>query len=440
MLGFRTFITSLKQISQNRADYFFLFYHFLMFSGRIRQLNISSDTNLVIYLFITVLYSLVMRRLRINVQLSYIIIIFFIISLPSLFLFDYSIVPYIGFIIRLIIAYLIVNYFRSSFIKYFENLMFILAYISIPLYLIQILFPQFYNIFTPFTQMILPDVYANSASSSEFQYLLVFGVNGWATLRNSGMFSEPSVYASMLAWAMIINLSINKYRTNPHFVVLFITSITLFSIGMIIYLIPISLVYIINNFKKRYLLNLLKAVIIVSVFFLVFMKTDLFVKQYEMISRKIQMEEQNREMLEKEILGRHDVSRVTGALVNLEFFLHWPFGYGFYRSETGYYKYLGVSPNGLATQLSNWGIAFILILLTSAYRFSKILQLHSHNKSIYNFILVMIIFIFPISGTSLSNEPLYLSILLWPILVYKEYMHLKFESFYLKTNFEPKRS
>lgn len=419
MLGTKTFINSLKQIFQDRADYFFLFYHFLMFSGRIRQLNISNDANLVIYLLVTLFYSLLMKKLKIGKQLFYIVLVFLLISIPSLLFFGYSLQTLLGFIIRLTIGYLIISYFKEKFILYFHNLMFVLAYISIPLYLVQVFYLQFYEIFTPFTEAIIPTFYLDR--SDDFQYLLVFGINGWATLRNSGMFSEPSVYASMLAWAMIINLNNNKYRYNTILAVFFLASLSLFSLGMMIYLIPISILFIIHNIKKKYLFSLVRIFLILIIFIPLLMRTSLFTENYEMMSRKIQLEKTNRELVEEGSLDSKQVSRVTGFKNNMEYFLSWPFGYGFFRSGSDSFMYLGASPNGFATQLVNWGIAFIIVVTISAIRFSRILQFYSQKGSTIALIFVSVGFILPISGTSLTNEPLYLSILLWPILIFRSY-------------------
>jgi hypothetical protein len=421
MLGFKTFISSIRQILNNKTDYIFLFYHFLIFPGQIRQINIGNNTNLVIYLIVTAAYYFAIKKTNLHKRIFIIISIFILMAVPSIMVFGYPFETLIGFILRIIIAYFIIDYFKSKFIVYFENLMFVLAYISIPLFIIQIIYPQFYNIFTPFSQLVLPSIYLDTFGNT-FQYILIYGINGWGSFRNSGMFGEPSVYASMLAWAIIINLNIHSFQDNTKLVVFFLTSITLFSLGMFIYLIPIILIYIINNVRLKFVFYLIRVVVVIIILVPFLYRSPIIKNNIEMMSKKIQSEETNKRLIENSTLDIEQVSRFTGFVKNLEYFAKWPFGYGFFRSGSGEYKYLGSSPNSISVQIVNWGLAFIYILLLSAYRFSKILQTLSLKKNQITMFLTMIIFILPISGTSMENSPLYLAFLLWPILIYREFI------------------
>jgi len=200
MLGTRVFKESLKQIWLHKVDYLFLFFQLLFFSRLIRFT--FTDSYLVMHLVITLLFVLFSGRLKKVMNLVWIILVFGFISIFPIFIFGFSATLYGGYAMRLIIAFLIAIYFGNKFLIYFENIVYVLAFISLPLFLLQVTIPEAFRVFDGLTRLILQHEGIGTGSS----YFFIFFLNGSAQLRNSGFLSEPSLYGIILAWASLINI------------------------------------------------------------------------------------------------------------------------------------------------------------------------------------------------------------------------------------------
>ena len=114
--------------------------------------------------------------------------------------------------------------------------------------------------------------------------MFFFLVNSWGQYRNSGFMWEPAAFGAVLAWAMLINLFIYRFKINSHLIILLIASLTTFSIGAYIYLSILAFVYIIKNFGNKHAFGFLFLILLVILMSLRFQ----FVQEnIERIRRKI---------------------------------------------------------------------------------------------------------------------------------------------------------
>jgi len=150
------------------------------------------------------------------------------------------------------------------------------------------------------------------------------------------------------------------------------------------------------------------------------------------MNRKFVLEEQQNVLLESGRLERGEISRVMGAKININSFLSWPLGYGLYSEgyiNKGYSELIGGFPNGLSNLIFRWGIGFVIFLIISDGKLVKILNSHivlfgkyKDKKDDYiTKLLSMSLFIQPLAGYSLFNQPLMLTMIIWPFLYTKEF-------------------
>jgi len=430
---------SLKEVWSNKVDYFFLFFQLLYFSRLIRLT--FTDSYLVIHLVITFLFVLFSGRFKKVKYLVWIILVFGLISTFPIFLFGFSTTLYGGYSIRLIIAFLIAVYFGRNFLIYFENIVYVLAFVSLPLFLLQVVMPEAFTVFDGLTRLTLHHEGIGTGSS----YFFIFFLNGSAQLRNSGFLSEPSLYGIVLAWASLINLYLYKFKFNNKLFVFIVAILTTFSIGAYGYLLLFLALYFRINFKERYLGNIISITSVLVILFLLFSDTELVDKNISMMNRKIVLEDQQIIRFESRRLEQGNISRVMGAKIDLNAFINWPLGYGLNKQgfiDKGYSELIGGSPNGLSSLIVKWGIGLVILLFISARKLVVILNSHmllfgkyaGRKEDFITKILSMSLFILPLAGYSLFNQPFMLTMLIWPFLYTKDFKIIYKGHFYVINN------
>ena len=412
MQAFPSIKRAFSQIKQNKIDYLFLFFQFVVFSDMFEIL--LSNNFLLINLFLCSILTLLKNR-RVNLKIVFVLLLYFLICLIPIFKFGIDdINPYFGFAIRLIIACLIVDYYRHKFVEVFETLVFVLAFISIPLYIIQLINPHFYDIFTPLTKSIVMDERmgypANAMRITMHQYLFVYVLNGWGIYRNSGFMWEPAAFGAVLSWAILFNFFRNNFKYNNRLGVLLIAALSTFSLGTYFYLICLAVLLLYKrNFKYVFLILILGSAIYIFAGRLPFFQDNI-----EMINENLAYQSELSDQGAKMIENNKYVDRIGGFYLDSRHFIEWPLGFGF----SDYNKEMGINPNGLMAIIVRWGIWGIIILLISSYKLAKYLSINnSCSINMIGKILTMIIFLAPFSGNPFSNQLMVLTLIILPLYV-----------------------
>jgi hypothetical protein len=414
LLGISELIISIKRILNNKFDYLFLFFQLVVFTGLVKQ--VSSDTFLIVNLIISVVLVLFKKRKIFKPLLFYVIFLYLLIILTPVMLYGFNKVLYIGFFIRLLTGYFIILYFKRAFISYFENIVFVLAFISLPLYIIQIISKDFYNIFERLSNALLIPGYMELG---DFRYLLIFLINPGGLTRNSGFMWEPAAFGGTLAWAMLFNLFINKFKPNNRLSIFIIAALTTFSVGTYIYLFFISILYFYENrLKKAFILIIPFAILLIII-----STNPFFQDQFNMMSGKIMKEPENVEEAVSGNVKSYQVSRYAGIYINVAFFLKNPLGYGFPNEKREEFKLLASSPNGLMHILVRWGIIGISIFVFCVIRLIYFLKgsYFPDIKKISVFLSVLV-FILPFTGNPFYHRPLMFSFLFLPFLFNRKFI------------------
>jgi hypothetical protein len=423
--GLRFLFEELRSIKKEFFSYFFLFIQFVYFSGLVRQFGTDEFLifNILFSAFICVLKERITRRGFKVILIS--IIIFSVINLVPSFVFGFNIRLFAGYLGRIFLGYLIILYFNNEFYEKFENLVTILALISLPLYLIQIFYQDFFHFFDSLSNAVLSEQRSKQTGSNIMghKYLFVFLYNGWATLRNSGFMWEPAAFGAMLTWAAILNILRNNFVMNSRLYILLLTAFTTFSLGTYIYLAGIFSLLSLKNKK----LTFPKLMFLLSILILIGSQLNLVNENLEMMRAKVKAEERHRERALTGTAEETEISRVAAFELNINYFLNWPFGYGLAAEDIPDAKYLGRSPNGLMKILVTWGIFGILLVVCSVVKLLKYNMDFYQNNIHWLFRLgLLFLFIIPISGNPFYNQPLLFSLIfgIWvlrPNLDYSKY-------------------
>ncbi len=412
LLGIREFVSGVKKILKHKFDYLYLFFQLIVFTGLVKQ--VSSDSFLIFNLFFTVTLALIKGRNIFNPLLFRIVFIYALIIVIPVILYGFNSVLYIGFLLRLLTGFFIILYFRLDFLIYFENLVFVLAYLSIPLYLLQLVNRSFFDVFTRLSQLVL---IPNYLELGDFRYFFIFLVNPGGFTRNSGFMWEPAAFGGTLAWAMLINLYQSNFKPNTRFITFLIAAITTFSVGTYVYLFFITLLFLNENrLKKGYIIIIPFVIVLILVY-----DNPFFQDQLEMMSTKVLGEPEN---VEKALSGNveaYQVSRYAGIYIALNYFQKNPLGYGF-ASNNNSFDLLASSPNGLMHILVRWGIFGISIFFICVFRLVQFYKFYFSQKiRLFSFYLSILIFILPFTGNPFYHRPLLFSFLFLPF-IYKKYL------------------
>lgn len=398
-------------MQRDKAGYFFLFFQLVVFSSLVKFFQ--TDWFLVLNFGIAFVFSYWRTKFINLTHLHWIALVCFIVFLFPILLSGINYL-YFGYFLRILTGYFIVYSLKDKFVEYYHNLLFILALISIVLFIIQILDINLYSVFEKFSDLVLnSDRRRPGVEGISHKYLIFYLVNGWATNRNSGFMWEPAAFGAVLAWAMIFNLFIYKFKINIKLIVLLIALLTTYSVGAYTYLLLLLVIYLLENkFNIKYYFIIIS---FIGLGLYILTKTHLLDTQFEMMLNKVDNEpEQIDEVMKNENLYNR-VSRVVGFYTNWEYFKAFPIGYGFIESK-GQYNLLAMTPNGFMVIMVRWGILGSgLIFFLFRYGIVYLKRNYFNKIKLLPFFLMIVAMILPFAGNPFDNQPFLFALLLFPL-------------------------
>jgi hypothetical protein len=398
----KTLKLSILEVLRNKFEYLFLFYNLVFFVGAVKQFE--TDEALIVNFIIVFLITLFSKRISMKGLFIVLIIFSLIIFLPVLAAGFNNVDIYIGSYIRILSAFLIVCYFRARLYIVFENLVFLLALLSLPLFLIQILDVSFFNLFKGISSFLLNEERLSLGTGvlTGHRYILVFLVNSWGENRNSGFAWEPAGFGAMLIWAMIINTSTYKMKLNPKFFILFFAAITTFSVGTYLALLVLIFYILVNTRVKTGIIYSLGTI----TFLLAIYSFSFFSEMSVFMTGKTN--EYIESVKTKENENEKYVNRVQGAFAGLSAIAENPLGYGLDPlDKTGIVN----SANGFMNLIFKFGIfggILILVLLSLTFNFIK---KYFYYKLSGKFFFVIILLL-TLNGNPFANQPFFWAFLI----------------------------
>jgi hypothetical protein len=408
---FKILRRSINDILKNKFDYLFMFYNLLFIVGSFKQLE--SDEALIVNFLLILFLTTIKGKIEFTglpVILGFFTLLLF---LPTIIWGFSGEKVYLGFYLRILTGVLIINYFRAKFFIIFENFMFIMALISLPFFLIQILNIQFFDLFKGFSESVLNEERLKGGFGQlvAHRYLIIFLVNSWAETRNSGFAWEPAGFGALLMWASTINLIMNKFKMNFKLFILVFTALTTFSLGTYVTLFALMIFLFYNARDKRSLNFIMVGLILVSLFFSI----SFFSQMTNFMSWKTQiyLDSVEHKQYEKDI---EKGNRVTGALSGINLLIKSPLGYGLDPDrDTGYIK----SANGFMNMMYKYGFVggiLIVILLFRLFTFFKVYFFFKLKGKLF----FLLIFILTFNGNPFYHQPFFLALLI------SGYLNLKY--------------
>ena len=357
--------------------------------------------------------SLVLDKFYIIFTLGY-----FILAIQYFFIFDYVDTLYIVYYyVLLTYAYLTIKILKYDFFKIFHQVVYILAFISLPFFTLQIINYEF--------TFSLVGIIQNSFSFLEFNNdvfanNLFFSIESdGAMYRNSGFAWEPKGFANFLILAIIINSVMYDFKINKKMIILIIALITTFStVGYIILFTSFAGFLFINNKIKIYY-----AVIAFIVFSIILISENDFI--FDKVSNEIYtMHDQAEMVYDKRFFESRSLGRFGSFVVDYRDFIKHPiFGYGIQRKDTSRiqlrtqakYNYTKlVRVNGFSDRLVTFGMIGILFYMIMVYKgFKKYLLNYNKRGAIF----ILLTFLMIEFATTLTTDPFWMIFLfLFPVI------------------------
>ena len=346
----------------------------------------------ILFFFINLFYFIKKKKtfgkfsLILVYYIFWVILIFIFFNL-SIFSFR-NIYTYGGFFVIVLGSFFLVSTVENIFYK-FINIIYFLALISLIFYFFQLLFPeQFFrvnNFLSNTSDFFIrptsdPSLYSNSI-------FFTFS-KGTHLYRNSGFAWEPGAFGGFLLIALFIYLSTNNFKLGKKFWVFSIALITTFSTTAYIGLLFVFfyILYNLKDRKKSFWIFIIIIVLLVSLFYLPFVKE----KIVHQITETIKTVKANSF---EEVLNRFESFFYDLQLLKDNLFFMF-FGRGI-QAETRFVDegFVHLS-SGIGDYLLMFGFIGFILLAVNLHNSLKKIALLNNAKGYLIFFIVMIFILF----------------------------------------------
>jgi len=327
----------------------------------------------------------IFKKIKIDKAFVYFSVIYFGISVIYLTKFGWlNFTATMRIYLKILYAYCTIKIVGVAFIHFFAEIVYKLALISIPLYLLQLIAPDTMMSLNGFMEPIIPQV---PKGGYDYSNSILFTVNPWGLDRNSGFMWEPGAFASMTNVALFLTMIFYGFRINKRFIVLLIATITCFSTTGFL-LLFINIIFLLINTKPKW-------VVLFSPLVLV---TALYVGSMDFIAGKVNDRIKNAdhalesaENYEGESEGI-SIGRVASFRIDWADLMSEPFlGYGLQETERtqGRYSQL-VRANGFSDYMVKFGLIGIFFLFYNYIRSFKLLKSIYRSRGIFLGVMIVI--------------------------------------------------
>lgn len=356
--------------------------------------------SLVVILFIFIILAAI-RKVKLNRVLFILLISWIVINVLSAFVNSapFSIDTFLGYSIRICISFLAIKIVGAAFFwKQFENFIYKLVLISLPLFVLNFINPDFFNSLKPIFEPITGSDFYRKESQSMYWYAFFYTNSGREEIRNCGFMWEPGAYSMVLIIAIVYNWVRVKMIINKRIIFYVIALFTTFSTAGYLAFSILLLAYTIKT-KKAYL---------IGVAILILIPINIYVNSVDSVVTKVDsyLEEfDSNTAYEQGFANRYEVNRFIYFFMSIKKATNYPFGYGVLEDEESYssrIKIVGV--NGLGDILLMWGWLGLLFVIYAVYKFCS----SPVNSTIITLCLALSILITFFSNPIESNPILFL--------------------------------
>jgi hypothetical protein len=328
--------------------------------------------------------------------------------------FEFNLVT--GYLVRIVISYLIIKIIGEKFWIKFEYIIFKLTILAIIIFGLNLLFPGLFfslsNIFRPITAKIYTDRYPYYWTSIIYTHdYNNRSIDAIGNIRNSGFMWEPGAFAMILTIIILYNWYTNGFDFSNRVKLYFIALISTLSTAGYFCLIVLFSIYLIKS-KNKYakFFGFTLSIIIIPALF----KLDFIGKK--LTTYISNMDDKIGGPNQFTYGGSMEVNRLAAFFIKGIHWLHYPLGYGDSANKIikGQYTIIdGV--NGLGDILEVWGIVGMVFLVVSLYKY--FVYLNAGYKVSTSIIVLSILTMFIILFSNpISQNPFLFFIIFTPYL------------------------
>jgi len=309
---------------------------------------------------------------------------------------------YLGFyiLLKLVYAYLTIKCVGMDFFACYEKVVYKLAFISLPLFVIQLID---YDALFKVVGILQTNIPFLEYRNDRLANCIVFTLESHGSItRNSGFAWEPKGFANFLVIAILINLVNNRFRYNKRFLILALALITTTStVGYLIFFVLIPGLYVFNSKSSKRFLFVIAAIPVVAGILSLDFGLSKIQKEYDGRNEYKELLADEREF-EQRSLGRF-----PSFMLDLQDALKRPlFGYGYNRDERTQSDYTKlVRVNGVSDYFATHGfVGFFLLILTYYKSFKSFLSNHNYSGAW----IIMLIIISIYFASTLTSHPFWM--------------------------------
>jgi len=395
------------KLKREKIDYI-LFLMAFFITAMANAITISNIT-LVLTAFITFIIFL-QRGYKVDKWFYYFIIIYTLIVTIYLYKFGYLNIRTGREYVKIFYGYFLAKLIWNKLIPYFTKTTYVLAIISIPLYLLQLLD---YDLMRHIIGIFENNISILDYRDDWYENIFVFTLNDNGMYRNSGFAWEPKGFGTFLDLAIIFRLIENRFKLiDKRIIVYLIALITTFSTASISLLFFTAIPFYLYNKKASYKIiagSILIPIIIMIFFNATFLK-DKILREYNTKDEYVAFITDRRTDIESRSLGRFGSLIVDYMDLKKEPLL----GYGNQKFKRTQFSIAGVKlvrVNGLSDYAAKYGIVGILFLLITLHiTFKRYSKFYSF-KGYFWIVLSILLSNF---ASALLFSPIYLMFLFFP--------------------------
>ena len=354
-------------VRQEKMDYFLFLIGFFI-TATANSITISNVT--VVFAALLTMYVFIERGYEIDKAFIYFVIAYMGINAIYLIKFGYVDLRAFRELFRFAHAYFLIKIIWKKYIPYFTKTVYVLSFISIPLYFLQL---YDYDMMKSIIGVVDHNIPFLDYRGDWYENLMIFTLNDEGMFRNSGFAWEPKGFGTFLTLAMFFRLIENRFRLiDKYMLIYFIAMITTFSTATLSVVFFAVFPFYIFNKPASY--RIISAIVIVPIMAIAFTKADF-------LEKKIMHEYNNRYKWVKFVQEKdsdekdQSLGRFGSLIIDMMDLQKEPIlGYGNQKFERTQFSAGGVRlthVNGLSDFMAHYGVVgtlFLLITLSITFK------------------------------------------------------------------------
>lgn len=331
-------------------------------------------------------------------QLLIVLFIWILINLTSFALNNsgFSFSTFIGYSIRICISFFLISLWGKNLWIILEKIIFVLVSISLFIFLLNLLFPDFFSELSFLFQPFIDEVYLRKDSQSHYWNNFFYTYTGRNDGRNSGFMWEPGSFALIIVLFVIVNWINNGIHFNKRILIYFIGIFSTLSTAGYFALFFLMLALFLN--KKGGFIYLIIISIIIGLNVSLLYQDFLIPKVNDFLT-----EAENDVYYEQGFTERLEANRIAYFGINFSKNLIYPFGHGVVEDQSSFKQVIKiVGVGGLSDILYKWGFLGLLIFLIVCWNFVNRINFSIYSKLLIFLSLFIVLFSNPIESNLIA--------------------------------------